>query len=318
MPPTILEKELARFQSQQEASGIKGVPSYCFLTSEVPCPTGKPVNIHATFPRAKASSQGVYRPLASHDYDVPPHRHPPPSRPETQLNRVRPPPTLSRNSYSQPQALNQLRHELRNTIPASKTPAWHSQPSSRQPSRAGSRQVSRTGSRNPSTSSIGVHNPLQEITDLEDLEFHPVDSYMSKYKGSQAAMRHNASILESSDNDVHFPIISHATARPPTNSHKHSRQNGLLSPGADVEIRTEMPLDAIVSEVVRVATNLDVLIEQTTMNTISCTWRALHFQVIVNKALRSPTCHLAFKWLSGGDHKTYLDTCKQLIQRIRL
>lgn len=280
--------------------------------SDLTCssPTGREPN---TLPRSYGHS-------SRHEYNTFSHGHPPSlQRPHTQLNRARPPAALTRNSYSQPQALNQLRHELKTTLPPTKTPAWHSQPSSQQPSRAGSRQVSRSGSRNVSSTSIDMQDPLQEVADLEEpeaLEFHPVPSYTAKYRTSQEPRRQTDVILESSDKDIHFPTITQHPTRPSTRGRKTTRQNGLLSQTADMDIRTEMPVDAIVSELVRVATNMELVIEHTASNTISCTWKgSIHFQVSVNKEKGGRTCHLAFQWLSGGDFKTYLDICKQLKER---
>ncbi len=175
--------------------------------------------------------------------------------------------------------------------------------------------MSRSGSRNPSTAAIGGHDHLYDLEEPDDLQFHTVDSYTTRFPGSHEPQRQNVRVPESSDHYVHFPTISDSSTKSPARGQQ--AKNGLLSQVTDMEVTTEMAVEAIVSELVRVATNMELDIEQITANTITCTWnRTVHFKVSVSRESRSQTRRLMFQWLYGGDHKTYKDVCKQLKDRI--
>ena len=268
-----------------------------------------------------------------------------PRRPETQLNPVRPPAHLTRN-YSQPQALNQLRQDLRNNIPPpmyppARAPAWHSQPNSRvgsrNPSRAGSRDPSIVSSRNTSNSSIcsaySQHSPpeLDDVEDSEELQFHHVNTACTaKPKHGQTSVKLNMFSLDSPSDaqDTHLPSIPITASRKTRyssdcgSSHRSPTRNGYLSSLGDIEIPTDLNKEGILTELHRVGSSMkmrECSVSQGIQNTVAYTWRGLQFQITVHKdPARHGVCRLNFQWLLGGSHTLFMEVCEKFIQKISL
>ena len=249
-------------------------------------------------------------------------------RPDTHLAPIRPPRTMPRN-YSQPQTLYQLKQDLKSHLPQPQTPAWHSQPSSRvgsrNPSRASSRNTSRNTSCTSSNASVSIPPELTELDDNDDLEFHDAHSYIANNKHTHQTLMKRNTFPSIEVTDAHFPTIpeqSSKTSRKtsdPRNSRRTTGRNGFLSPAGDIEIRTDLPTVAILSEVIRVASNLKMReFDQNSLNTVTCLWKGVRFLITVIKERIGNICRLNFQWLSGGDHKAYLDICDQIVKRVTL
>lgn len=290
----------------------------------------------STLPRRKKSQERQQRDISPppdpYEFDIP-------HRPETQLAPIRHPPTLPRNSYSHPKELFQLRQNLRDQLhpPTSRTtPAWHSNPSSRnssrQPSRAGSRNPSYVTSQDHSNSSLShpppPHHNLtsSELTDpdnMDDIQFHQVASYTTTVSPKHAPVKQAMVQLHSPEEEegLHFPTISNRVRKrsPEGEVHKapHHRTNGFLHHHGEHMVKTDLGVDAIISEILRAASDLKMReFEERARNTIICLWKKIRFSITVTKDMRNGACRLNFQWLSGGDHKSYTDICRKMMDSI--
>lgn len=82
-------------------------------------------------------------------------------------------------------------------------------------------------------------------------------------------------------------------------------------------IKTDLGVDAIMSEILRVASNLKMKeFEEGARNTVICLWKKIRFSITVTKDMRNGACRLNFQWLSGGDHKSYTDICRKMMDSI--
>jgi len=120
---------------------------------------------------------------------------------------------------------------------------------------------------------------------------------------------------------LHFPTIPNRVRKrsPEGEVHKapHHRTNGFLHHHGEHVIKTDLGVDAIMSEIIRVASNLKMReFEERARNIIICLWKKIRFSITVARDTRNGTCHLNFQWLSGGDHKSYTDICRKMMDSI--
>ena len=264
------------------------------------------------------------------------------------LAPVRPPPAFSRNSYSksQPHALNQLRHDLKDHFPHAHpvTPAWSSQPNSRvgsrNPSRAGTRNSSTVMARELSTAPTSHHSfkPTEpaDVEDLEELEFHPVTTYTTRGVGKSSKSSNGQpgtfylkgdSPEEHSQQEIRFPTIpqtpSKRTRKASDQSDFHQahspHRNGFLSQSGDFEMRTDLSASKILGEILKAVKSLKVReVNNIGNNRLMCLWRGVRLVISVCKDDRLNVCRLSIQWQSGGDVESYTAICQKIIAKIKL
>lgn len=84
-------------------------------------------------------------------------------------------------------------------------------------------------------------------------------------------------------------------------------------------IKTDLGVDAIMSEILRAASDLKMReFEERARNTIICLWKKIRFSIAVTRDTRNGACRLNFQWLSGGDHKSYTDICRKMMDSIHI
>lgn len=225
---------------------------------------------------------------------------------------------MSRN-YSHGHALNQLRQDLKDKLhpPQAIQTAWRSNPGSRNPSRHGSRMPSST-LRHPPTQPSG----LEELQDEEEpsIIFHSVKSktlprnFTSK-KGSVS--------IDSADDVPHLPSLhisppSRGGGRHMTADHMPTpRTNGFkLNSGEIFNISTDRSADNILSEILRVASNVKMRESERHGHFLNCSWKGIRFGINVHK--QGAVCQLKFKWFSGGDFPSYKDLCEKFMRKLKL
>ena len=194
--------------------------------------------------------------------------------------------------------------------------AWHSNPSSRNPSRNPSRQ----GSRNH------INGLLQLEDDYEGLEFHEVKSNTlprsSSRKKSSSKIGDSAESIPDSVNNSYLPAITEREPIPSwhrqRNGSSRQRKNGYLTRSqTSEEIRTELGVEEILSEILRAARSLKIRdVEKTSVCSMSCLWAGIKIEVIVDK-MKFSSCKLYYKWISGGDLSSYQEKCDKLSKKIR-
>ena len=166
---------------------------------------------------------------------------------------------------------------------------------------------------------------------MDDVQFHQVNSYTTKVSPKHAGVKQpmfqfHHSPEEDVSADVHFPTISQSSNRsrkrsPEGEVHKapHHRTNGFHHHSGEYRIKTDLGVDAIISEIIRAASNLKMReFEEGARHTVICSWKGIRFSISVAKETRNGTCLLNFQWLSGGDHKSYVDICRKMMDGIVL
>lgn len=217
---------------------------------------------------------------------------------------------MTRN-YSQGHALNQMRKELRDKLhPPTVNNAWHSNPNSR----TQSRNPSRHGSRIPSSTSPSGGsniNSLDAEDDEEDI-FHTVKT-QTLSKPSQGNK-----IFPELNNEMHLPSLQQPQTRAGTRDHMQVRKNGYHLPTNDVkEFKTDLSIDAILSEILRVASNMKMRESEQIGNTINCSWKGVRFKLTIYKH-HHDACRISYQWSSGGDLATFRGHCERLTNKLQL
>ena len=163
---------------------------------------------------------------------------------------------------------------------------------------------------------MAPHNTDSERPD--ELVFHQVKSHTLPKHGNRNSVYSEISDKES---ERYLPPLY---SKPPTRSSRrnnsdqiHKRKNGYLSEAGSIEVKTDLSMEAIISEVLRVADTMKMReIEQSANNTVTCSCRGIRFQVTVSKDLHN-VCRMLFQWLSGGEHDSYKTICDHLTQLIK-
>lgn len=260
------------------------------------------------------------KPHDPYEYSLP--NPPGPAAKSDDLAPIRHPPgRLRRNTFSTPAALNQLKHDLDSKLGpqnSSIPQAWHSNPSSRNPSRHGSRQPSSRMVREPSTHSRTSSFEIPEDSSIDIIEFHEVETStfprVSKKK-RMFSIDSSDSISESS----HLPSIREGRSSSWSKKRSHSdtspeKKNGYQSHKG---YRTELRVDEVLTEILRVATSLKMKeAEPVTGNRVVCTWGGVKIQISISK--HDSVCTLVLQWISGGDNASYREKCEKLLKKIKL
>ena len=319
MPPAILENHLAEFREHQQKKTVEP-------------PRIKPWQAH-TLPRQRASHTKYEPPNhveRNHRYQNvvedsdPPYEFDYTTSPTEPLAAVPPHGKGMPRNYSHSHALNQLRKDLRDKLhPVPVSNAWHSNPvsrnHSRNPSRSGSRVPSSTSTRGSGSTTSG----LGEVDDEDDIVFHPVKTN-SLPRTSQGGKLFSL-VPSNAEVETHLPSLSLNPHHPPQSRagrraypEMATRKNGhvLLSKDA-LDIQTDLSLDAILSEVLRVSSNLKMRECEQIGNAITCTWKGVRFKVSVSKD-HHDACRINFQWYSGGDLVIFKDLRDRLVGKLNL
>ncbi len=229
------------------------------------------------------------------------------------LSPVSPSRGMSRN-YSHGHALNQLRQDLKDKLhpPQAVQTAWRSNPGSRNPSRHGSRIPSSTLTRHAPT-----QGGLEEVQDDEEsaIEFHTVKSKTlpRNFKGFASLDADGGTHLPS----LHPPPPSRGGRHHMPTDHLHTRTNGLKQNSGDTfNIKTDRSIDEILTEMLRVATNVKMRESELHGNTLKCNWKGVRFAINVYK--QGAIYQIKFKWFSGGDLHTHKELCEKFIRKLKL
>lgn len=207
--------------------------------------------------------------------------------------------------------------------------AWHSNPPSRNPSRNPSRQGSRNHIKMLDSNDFSM--PVEDgAGDCEGLEFHEVRSSTlprsSSRKKSSSIVVDSAESIPDSVNGAHLPAITERQPIPSWHRQRNSseppqpraRKNGYLtgSQAAD-EIRTELGVEEVLTEVLRAARSLKIReVEKTSVFGVSCVWAGIKIEVTVDK-MKLSSCKLYYRWISGGDLSSYQEKCDRLSKKIK-
>lgn len=216
---------------------------------------------------------------------------------EIQLAPVRPPISLKRNSV-RVHPLTDTPDKRKATVPE-KNSAWsHISP----PVPTHPYPNSRSGSKNSMTEQ---KYELQHSRDSsDDLTFYQVGV-------NPPPIKQITTDSYDSSQDLPLPPISRQT------SHEAKKQQKMIRKGA-IDISTEMSVDEILIEILRVAVNLKIRsTEQLASNIVKCTFKDITFTVTVIKVTKN-MCKLSFQWLSGGDHSSYLGVCDDMLSKLHL
>lgn len=246
-------------------------------------------------------------------------------QPDTHLGPVRAPVNLKRNHYSTPTALNMIKDDLSNKLPnqtrgaggGGVTHAWHSNPSSRNPSRNPSRQSS---SRNPRPNPAHTRTSSCDMNESEDdLVFHDVRSNTLPRSNKKATFSISDSNESIASTLSHLPSINET---PSVQGWKRKnctwpeKTNG-FNPSNTVEIRTEMDVVEVLTEIMRAAHSLKISeVDKNGPSSVVCTWGRVKMLVSVSKERFN--CKLHFQWLSGGDAVSYREKFDKLSRKIKL
>ena len=320
LPPAVLENEVKHFQEHRKLKKANTVT----LTN----------------------SQGVKKPteyrspeLSIEEHDPPyeldsyhaPHEpaispiHQPARTLNDHIGQAFPPNKSLPRNYSHGHALNQLRQDLKDKLhPPPTQTAWRSQPASRNHSRHGSRIPSSTSTRNSS-----IQSGLEDLHDEEEdpIIFHNVKSKtLPRNFGLKKLLSRDTVGSLSQDDGTHLPALSTPHHPPPTRGggrHPSSdmtphRRNGLrASSGDKYQVNTDLSIDAVLTEVLRVAGNLKMRESELQGHTLSCYWRGVRFKLSVQKD-RYETYHFVFRWDSGGDLSKYSELCERFMKKLKL
>ena len=220
------------------------------------------------------------------------------SKQEIQLAPVRPPISLKRNSVQVHPFTDAAPDELKAIVPE-KNSAWsHISPQVA----VHPHQYSRSGSKNSMTEQKSESHHSRDSSD--DLTFYQVGVNASPVKQVTIASY-------DSSQDLPLPPISRQT------SNEAKRQLKMIRKGT-IDISSEMSVDEILIEILRVAVNLKIRsTEQSAPNTVKCTFKDITFTVTVIKETRN-MCKLSFQWLSGGDHTSYMGVCDDMLSKLHL
>ena len=206
--------------------------------------------------------------------------------------------------------------------------AWSSNPSSRNPSRNPSRQGSRQssgrmpraishGTIHARTSSYDTSDGTSSI-DQDDLVFHEVKS------NSLPRSNHKkAAIMSDSVESINtLPSITETPYVNPTWKRKRSispeKRNGFARSEITMEIRTEMSVDEVLTEILRTSQGLKIReVVKNGPSSVECTWGGVKIRVVVIKE-HYDNCILSFQWMAGGDVISYREKCDRLSKRLKL
>lgn len=257
------------------------------------------------------------------------YSHPPDSGGPT-LAPVRLTHTMRRN-YSTPSALNQIREDLNSQLGPNSSGAggvinaWHSNPSSRNPSRNPSRQGSRQPSgqmtRAVSNSTIHSRHESYDADDdhQDDLVFHDVWSN-SLPRTSKKKIFTIGQDSTDANSHSHLPSISEATSATRKRAYTDilpERRNGSSPQIKVVEIKTELGVNEVLTEIIRAAHSLKMRDIEQIGSSVMFMWNGTKFQVSFSRN-HSSNCRLTYQWLSGGDLQTYKGKCDKLSRKLRL
>lgn len=264
---------------------------------------------------------------------------------------VRPPHTLQRAHCSTPSALNVIRDDLSKALPNHTLPnhhggppmqAWHSNPSSRNASRNPSRQGSRQSSSHTPRAAINstaVHtrNASYDANDastmdtaIDDLEFHRVRAHTLPRQNRKANLAGSSeSIAENSGTiAAYLPAITEMSSTLPSswNRKRHrsetspEKRNGYTprSSSETVEVRTELSMEEVVTEILRAAHGLKAKeVDKVGAASVMCTWGGLKMLVVVIKDRSAGFYKLNFQCLSG-DVNSCREKCDKLSKKLKL
>ena len=299
LPPAFLNEQMRQFRECRSKKNSYAFPS-----------TRKPK--HTTY--ASQDSVEEYDPLYELDR----------ASLNESLGPVYPKKGMSRN-YSHGHALNQLRQDLKNKLhpPQSVQVAWRSNPGSRQ----GSRITSSTSTRNSS-----MQSGLDEDEDELETMFHPAKAQTlprsrEKKNGMEnstvpSIRLHSPTSPEATELDgtrlpsLHPPLPSRGGRRYTADS-LPKRPNGFrLNSGDAFNINSDLSVDEILTEILRVASNVKMRERELNGSTLSCNWKGVRFNMSVQK--QGSQCQLRFKWFSGGDLSTYKELCERFMRKLKL
>ena len=192
------------------------------------------------------------------------------------------------------------------------TAAWSSNP----PSRAGSRQ-----------SSLSTMPPIvknrnslsMDSSDNDDLEFHDVHTPISPASLSDGAtffMETPPPLEENfpSTDHLHLPAVTNPKRKSPSKRH---RNGWVITNGGDCNVRTELNVGAVISEILRTAHDMKMKTEPLLPNTVRCEYKSVTFEIGVRKS-SSANCLLHFNWLHGGSLNKFNEICSEVVQRVHL
>lgn len=254
-------------------------------------------------------------PSFTHGQEPPSHHRYSAPQPET-LAPIRTTVTLKRNNYSIPSALNALREDLSDKIPGGGgggvMQAWHSNPSSRNPSRNPSRQSS---SRNPRPNTIHGRTSSYDTNEIDQDElFYDVPTYPFSKKTVSDSSDSLASTFSP------LPSINETRSAKPSKRKRSTpppeRKNGHTR--SEVVIRTELGVEEVIAEIMRAAHSLKIReVDKTGPSSLTFTWGGVKMRVVVSKE-QYFECGVNFQWISGGDPISYREKCDKLSRKIKL
>lgn len=160
-------------------------------------------------------------------------------------------------------------------------------------------------------SSTGSKNSLapQKLESYHDRESS--DELMFYQVGTNGLSELKPNTTYDSSQDLPLPPIARQTS-----SEARRRQRKIQK--GTIDISTEMSVQEILIEILRVAVDLKIRsTEQSAPNTVKCSYKDITFTVTVTKQSRN-TSNLCFQWLSGGDHASYLGICEDMLSRLHL
>lgn len=182
------------------------------------------------------------------------------------------------------------------------TNAWHSNP----PSRSGSRANMYT--RLPSL------NQSQQSVDLDDdIEFHDVGNDTISSNGKTTFFMADD---DSSPAATSTPVGSgNVVMRKRRTASVRNRKNGIIPPSGDYELKTQLPISAIMGEFLRVSQVLKMKKAEPTSQTIlQCSHRSVDMTVTIRKK-SAHNCIVHFEWLSGGNYQSFHENCVDIINK---
>lgn len=330
MPTEVLENQLTEFREQHQKKSTEPPRIKPWQAHTLPRQSNSLPRQSTTLPRPRAAHPKYETPNhleknhryhnVVEDYD-PPYEFDYPTSPTEPLATSPPQGKGMPRNYSHSKALNQLRRDLREKLhPLPVSNAWHSNPGShthsRNPSRPASRAPSSTSTRGSGSTTSGLGEPDED----DDIVFHPVKTN---------------TLTRTSPGDKLFPLVSpdaDVETRLPSLSPHHlpqsragrrtypempKRKNGYVMTNDAVEIQTDLSLDAILSELLRVTSNIKMRESEQIGNAITCSWKGVRFKVSVSKD-HHDVCRINFQWYSGGDLNTFKELRDRLVKKLRL
>ena len=174
-----------------------------------------------------------------------------------------------------------------------------------------------------------MHSGLEDFQDEEEdpIVFHDVKSKtLPRNFGLKKLLSRDPVGSTSQDDSTHLPALSTPHHPPPTRSggrHPPSdftshRRNGLPASSRDkYQVNTDLSIDEVLAEVLRVASNLKMRESELQGHTLLCCWKGVRFKLSVQKD-RYDTCHFMFRWDSGGELSKYSDLCERFMKKLKL